>query len=62
MPNSKPEEFKLGHYLSFRLFRDWCRFGGLFLPGVKSRKRGILSAKTWSERGDSCGGWGFFRW
>jgi hypothetical protein len=38
----------------------WLWFAGLFLLDVGSLKRDILAAKTWSKRGDLCGGCGSF--
>jgi hypothetical protein len=58
MPNLKPEEFKLGHYLSFRFFGFRCVFLGGYLREWRTTKakrrtgkRGQNVVRIWWERG-----------
>jgi hypothetical protein len=52
MPNSKPEEFKLGHYLSFRFFGGPLRLIGGYLRGLEDDKGETTIAKRGEKRGE----------
>jgi hypothetical protein len=51
MPLPKDEDFKLGHYLSFRFFLASFRFIGGDLWQLEDDRGEKPTGKTWIERG-----------